>query len=206
MFNLHQTIRRTCAILLLLTVSVGFAGRAAAQPEPSTTTPRWEVRFEVRHDLRLIRLQGEWYWFMTYVVTNRTGEDQIFVPEGVLVTDAGNIIRDGAVDFEIVQELLDLIGSPFLESKMQIIGTLKHGVENAREGLLIWPARDLGDVRDVRVFISGLSSDTQVVEDPVTGEPRTVRKSLLRHYACPGNPLFDPQQAVRFREQRWVMR
>lgn len=184
----------------------GAVAALAAVPEPSAKKPRWEFKFEVVHDLRLIQIQGEWYWFMTYLVTNRTGEDQLFVPNAILYTDAGDIIQDGDVPVEVTQELLELIGNHLLESKNQIIGTLQPGKENAREGLIVWPAGQLTDVGDVRVFVSGLSSDNQVVKNPVTGEDLTVRKHLERQYDTNGELTADPQRAVAFREQRWIMR
>ncbi|MCL4198180.1 MAG: hypothetical protein KJZ69_11895 [Phycisphaerales bacterium] len=179
---------------------------AAAPPEPSARPPRWEFQFEVTHDLRLIQIDTEMYWFMTYLVTNRTGEDQIFVPNAILATDAGDIIKDGEVPYEVTERLVKMMKNPFLESKNQVIGQLKHGRENARESLFIWKAGTLEDVRDVRVFVGGLSSDTQVVKDPVSGKDVVVRKHLAREYDCPGNPLAEPAKAVRLRRQHWIMR
>ncbi len=209
MFQLNLRTRLAAALLLAaLAAFIAPASQSAfAAPEPSARPPRWELQFEIVHDLRLIELDDQWYWFMTYLVTNRTGEDQVFVPNAVLATDAGDIAKDGdEVPYEVTQELLKLMKNPLLESKNQIIGQLKTGKEYAREGLLVWKAGTLDDVRDVRVFFGGLSSDTQVVKNPVTGDDAVVRKHLARLYDCPGDPMADPADAVQLRKQEWIMR
>ncbi len=212
MNHLSRTLTRswqvfTLCLLVLAAVAVSpFAVHpATAAPVPSTTPPRWEIRFKTQHDLRLIQINGEHYWFMTYLATNRTGEDQTFVPNAVLYTDAGDIINDGEVEHEITQYLLDLYDNPLLESKFEIIGTLKYGKENAREGLLVWKAGSL-DIDEVAVFISGFSSETQVVANATTGDEVVVRKSVERRYKVPGDPTADLTSPVKFDTQRWIMR
>lgn len=208
MSRLSLTIRLAAAALLALVSTAGLEARTTslAPPEPSTRPPRWELQFEVTHDLRLIQVGREHYWFLTYLVTNKTGEDQIFVPNAILATDAGDILKDGEVPYEVTERILKMMKNPLLESKNQIIGQLKQGKENAREGLMVWKSGRLEDVRDVRLFIGGLSSDTQVVKNPVTGDDAVVRKHLAREYDCPGEPLAEPGRAVRLRRNHWIMR
>jgi len=205
-FPLTARLLASALLAVLALAAPRHAANAVAPPEPSAKPPRWELQFEVTHDLRLIRISGEDYWFMTYLVTNRTGEDQIFVPNAILATDAGDIIKDGEVPYDVTQQLLKLMKNPLLESKNQVIGQLKQGRENARESLFVWKAGTLEDLRDVRVFIGGLSSDTQVVKNHVTGDDVVVRKHLAREYDCPGDPLAEPARAVRLRRQHWIMR
>jgi len=197
-----------CILALGLTAHPATAARAltADPPEPSASPPRWELRFEVEQPLRLVSIDKQYYWIMTYVVQNRTNEDQIFVPNAILATDHGHILKDGEVTYDLTKKIIELIGSPFLKSKNEIIGSLKQGREYAEEGLLVWKADDLEDVRDVRVFIGGLSSDTQVVKNPVTGEDEVVRKHLALEFDCPGDPTANPDKAVRLRKQHWIMR
>jgi len=209
MFQINRRTRLALATLLTAIAAGLWQGPTAAlaAPEPSAKPPRWELQFEVVHDLRLLELDNQYYWFLTYLVTNRTGEDQVFVPNSVLATDAGDIVKDGEdVPYEITQRILKLMKDPLLESKNQIIGQLKTGKEYAREGLMVWKAGSLDDVRDVRVFFGGLSSDSQVVKNPVTGEDAVVRKHLARLYDCPGDPVADPARAVQLRKQEWIMR
>ena len=194
-------------VLVICAFGLGTTLRTAmaAAPEPSPRPPRWELEFKMVHDLRLIELEGDYYWFMTYMVTNRTGEDQTFVPTAILYTDAGDITTDGDVSFNVTQSLLELLDNPLLESKTEIIGPLLQGRENAREGLLIWPAAAM-DIDQVSVFVAGLSSETQVAINPYSGEETVVRKTLALEYDVPGDPLGNIQQPVSFAAKRWIMR
>jgi hypothetical protein len=210
MMNRRQSTPKAIAAVLALGLCAFPASAAnlfiAMPPEPSAATPRWELRFEVEQPLRLVKVDKEYYWIMTYVVQNRTNEDQIFVPNAILATDYGHILKDGEVTYELTKKIIALIGSPFLKSKNEIIGSLKQGKEYAEEGLLVWKAGDLDEVRDVRVFVGGLSSDTQVVTNPVTGEEEVVRKHLAFEFDCPGDPTAHPDMAVQLRRTHWIMR
>jgi len=186
--------------------AMAMAMRAVAAPMPRAAEPRWELRFEVLNELRLVVLGGQPYWFLTYLVTNRTNQDQTFVPSAILYTDQGEILADDAVPFEVNKELLDLLRNPLLEDRNQIIGVLQQGRENAREGLLVFPAGDLIETDRISIFIAGLSSETQVAINPATGEEVIVRKSLELQYNVPGEALQNPMTPIQFTGRRWVMR
>ncbi len=181
---------------------------AAAAPEPSAAKPRWQLEFEVVNDLRLILLNDRYYWFMTYKVTNRTREDLVFAPSAWLFTDAGQLSRDfnpEEVPLEVVDEIMRLIGNPLLESNTDILGVIRQGKENAREGLFVWAAQGL-DINEVAIFVGGLSSESQVVRHPVTGTDIVVHKTLERRYDIPGDPWRRPQKPGELTGERWIMR
>ena len=192
------------AMLLFFGVFSSVEGVFAA-PEPSPRAPRWELQFKIVHQLRLIKIDEDFYWFATYLVTNKTSEDQTFVPNATLYTDAGDIITDGNIDFHVTDTILELLGNPLLESKNQIIGPLLQGKENAREGLLLWKAGSL-DIDHVTIFISGLSSETQVAINAYTGDESVVRKTLALEYDVPGDPVGTMEKPVRFKGRHWIMR
>lgn len=193
-------------VIIISCILIGNTNTVFSAPEPSSLPPRWEMNIKFIHELRLIQFDGQYYWFMTYLVTNKTGEDQTFVPSATLYTDAGDIITESdGVPYEITKRLLDMIGNPLLESTTQIIGQLKQGKENAREGLLIWKAGNL-DIDEVSVFFSGLSSETQVAINPSTKEEVIVRKTLYRYYKIPGEVTANLQHPTIFEFQRWIMR
>ncbi len=197
-----------CLIAVVLTAVMSIAVNPtalAAAPTPNPIPPRWELDFKVLHNLRLLRIGSDHYWFMTYQVTNTTGDDQTFVPDAVLYTDAGEIIQDAEVDFSVTRTILNLLQNEFLESKTQIIGTLRQGKENAKDGLLVWKAQSL-DIDHVSVFVSGFSSETQVAVNASTGAESIVRKTLSLEYKVPGDPLGDVANPVMFHQQRWIMR
>ncbi|MFG0328545.1 MAG: hypothetical protein ACF8PN_01490 [Phycisphaerales bacterium] len=195
-------------VALVAIIAFGWTGASvgASAPEPSGKPPRWELKFEIQKDLRLIEIDDEFYWFMTYLVTNRTRNDQLFVPDAVLYADDGTIVREGeGVPLDVVDRLQELLANPLLESSTEIIGTLRQGAENAREGLFVWRAGSL-DIDEVALFIAGVSSETQELAHPITGEPIILRKTLERRYDAPGNPAADLRSPVFFRSQRWIMR
>ncbi len=191
--------------LILAVVALSLTTNVSAAPTPSPRPARWEIDFKVKHELRLVSLSGEYYWFMTYLVTNNTGEDQTFVPSATLYTDAGEIVDDGDVDLDVIDEMLELLSMPLLEAKNDILGTILQGKENAREGLLIWKAGSL-DIDHVTVFVSGLSSETQVALNSFTGEETVVRKAKAREYEVPGDPLANVRRPGLFTGEHWIMR
>lgn len=181
-------------------------GATSAAPMPRAAEPRWELRFEVLNELRLVQIDGGYYWFLTYLVTNRTNRDQTFVPSAILFTDLGEIVPDDAVPYEVNKELLELLANPLLEDRNQIIGVIQQGKENAREGLLVFPAGDLIEVDQISIFVAGLSSETQVAINPETGEEVIVRKTLELQYDVPGEPGQRTLRPAQYVGRRWVMR
>lgn len=197
---------RVTWVLGLVVLAASAAISLAQAPTPKSTPPRWELQFKVGYELRLVQIGRQYYWFMTCLVTNRTAQDQTFVPSAVLYTDAGDIIVESRdVPHEVTLELLDMIGNPLLETSTQVIGQIQIGKENAREVLFLWKAGSL-DIDDLSVFISGLSSETQVAVNPATNEEVIVRKTIQRHYLVPGEPTANIQSPVVFDSQRWIMR
>ena len=67
--------RRRIRIAAAALAVAAAAGTAMAYPRPSTGTPRWELVFEPG-DLRLYvdPVADQAYWYLTYEVTNRTGD------------------------------------------------------------------------------------------------------------------------------------
>ena len=199
-----RTVKR--AALAALAV-MAAAGSALAYPKPSPTPPRWELEFEPG-DLRLYQDEatGEVYWYFTYMLTNRTGRERIWAPSFTLFTDAGEILPSGRdVPTRVADDLHELLGNRFLESQNEIIGEIFFGREHAREGLVVWRARNL-EVNELSMFIAGLSSDTARLEHPVTGQEIVLRKTLQRDYLLPGDLLPHGSKPVELVAERWVMR
>ncbi len=183
------------------------AGSAWAYPRPSAVPTRWELEFEPR-ELRLYmdEAEGLGYWYFTYQVTNRTGRQQIWAPTFTLYTDAGEILTSGRdVPSRVADDILELLGNKLLENQNEIIGEILHGREHAREGLVIWPAREL-DVNEMSLFIAGLSGETAEVYNPSTGRPVLLRKTLERNYLIPGDVVPRGSRPCELVSQRWVMR
>lgn len=181
-----------------------------AAPEPEAVPRRWQLRIDPG-DLRIATLDtpgvGERaYLYFTFKVTNNSGEDRDFAPSFELATDTGFVVRSGrGVPHAVIQQLLQRIGNPFLLDELSVQGRLLQGDENAREGLVIWPAPDL-QASEYTVFASGFSGETKTVSKPDGSGEVVLRKTLMLVHQ--GTGRLDPTSAkplVRVQE-RWILR
>ena len=193
-------------LLAALTV-LATAGPIRAYPIPAVVPYRWEVHFRPG-DLRLYvdPLEGRPYWYFAYTVTNKTGADQIWAPTLVLFTDAGEILPSGAgVPGRVEEGIRDLLRNPLLETQNEVIGDLLQGREFAKDGLAVWPAREL-DINEISLFVGGLSGETASVRNSRTGEKLILRKTLQRDYLIRGDALARGSAPIEFVRERWVLR
>jgi hypothetical protein len=187
---------------------------AGLAPEPSPVPKRWELDVDLG-PLRLTTVSTEGrvpeaYYFMTYKVTNTTGTDVLFAPSFDLATSDGAVARSGrGVPFEVNRQLMERLQNPFLQEQVTMLGLLLQGDENAKEGLIVWPASTL-DVDRLTVYFSGFSGETATIEvpDPRTREPMRVvlRKTLAVNFGVAG--ILDPNDGrpIPVIDQRWIMR
>lgn len=193
--------------LLLAVVFAGFA------PEPDPVPRRWQLDVKVG-PLRVATVAtsgGEpvVYAYLTYFVTNNTGEDRLFAPLFELTTDEGHLVRSGqGVPLDVTREIQRRLDNPLLEDQIKILGPILQGPANAREGLVIWPLPRL-EVDEINIYAAGFSGETRTVEFPMTdGSVKrvTLRKSLMLRHSTPG--VIDPGPAGEIEriEQRWIMR
>ncbi|MFO0875390.1 MAG: hypothetical protein U0575_15675 [Phycisphaerales bacterium] len=199
-----------CAPLLVAVALAAVAGTApvaVAAPAAQSAFSRWTLDFKPG-DLRLYvdPTTKKAYWYMTYRVVNRTGDDRMWAPRFDLLSDDGQIQRSGRdVPSSVSRDLLKLLGNSLLEDQNQVIGQLLQGIEHAKDGLVVWPATS-PNVTELSVFVSGLSGETQPVKNPVTGETVVLSKTLCRDYATHGNAPLQPGVPVELRDERWVWR
>ncbi|MAT81609.1 MAG: hypothetical protein CMJ29_08180 [Phycisphaerae bacterium] len=173
--------------LIIATACLVLATSVVAVPSPKAVPARPELSF-TPGDLRIFRSNedGRWYWYFTYGVENNTGIDQIWIPDMVLYTDQGEILKAGqGVSSLVTDEIVEYIGDPLLEPQYAIIGDLKQGRGNAKNGLSVWPARQM-EVNELALFVAGMSSETLEVEHPLTKAPVVLKKTLKREYLIPG--------------------
>lgn len=202
--------------------ALGVATPAYAAPEPSLIPTRWQL--DVRPGpLRIAQVEVEtqiagpsgsvvtvrqprFFFYLTYTVVNNSGEDLMFAPSFELATDDGRLIRSGRdVPGEVTSELLTRMRNPFLLDQIGIIGTLTQGEENAREGLVVWPAENVR-VDEVTIFASGFSGESRRVVRPDTGEEVVLRKVLMLRHDTPGELLGQGDRPVERTQQRWILR
>jgi hypothetical protein len=204
-FNPLASSRSQAGCITLLLSAMLSA--AIAYPKPAAVPYRWELDFEPG-SLRLFvdPVSGESYWYFTYVVTNRTGRDQIWAPSFVLYTDQGEILTSGMdVPTFIENAVRDMLGNPLLEMQNEIIGDLYQGREHAKDGLVVWRAPST-DVNELSLFVSGISGETARVENPISGEELILRKTLQRDYLIRGDAAARGSDPVEMIDERWVLR
>ncbi len=201
--QMHRAMRVAAAAVAVL----GALGSALAFPRPAAVPTRWELEFQPG-PLRVYLDEpgGEVFWYMPYMVTNRTGRERIWAPTFALYTDAGEIIASGRdVPSRVTEDLLELLGNELMKQQNEIIGEIFHGRENAREGLVVWRAGDV-DVNELSVFVAGISGETTTIRNPASGERVTLRKTLKRDYLIPGEAIARGSKPVELVVESWVMR
>jgi hypothetical protein len=183
-----------------------LAGGAA--PEPDPVPRRWQLDIETG-PLRcaVVDVPGvgpRSYFYLTYRVTNNSGEDLLFAPSFELATQE-EVLRSGRnVPLEVTRTLLQSCQNEFLQDQIGIIGQLLQGKENARDGIVIWPANDL-NVEDVAIYAAGFSGETATVIAPDTKQKFILRKTLMLRYKVSGE--LNPRGAIPLAEPpRWIMR
>jgi len=185
-------------------------GRAGAFPQPSIVPTSWQLEIRYDHPRALpVRLPGEAapriYWFLTYTVTNNTGEDQNFVPEIMLLTDSGDLIRANRnIPPRVFATIKQELRNPLLRSPTEVVGRLLQGPDNAVDGVAIWPMPE-HDVNQVSIFIQGLSGETYEVDD-AAGQKHLLRRTLMLDYSTPGSVEQQPRKPWLFKGQKWVVR
>ena len=173
------------ALLLILSTT---ASSSWAYPKATDHPQRWQLSFE-SSGLRFYRdlRTGQGYWVLIYEVTNETDRDQRWVPSFTLVTDHGEVLDSGAdVPRRIHMAILETFGDPLLTLQSEMSGSLMRGKEHAIRGLVVWKAGH-ENVREVQVFIGGVSGDTAKVKNPVTGEQITLHRDLQLSWRIPGS-------------------
>ena len=209
-------IERLSVLKYLVVVLAGALALGAGQrpPEPDPLPQRWELDLIVG-PLRVITLdvEGEGrqpFFYMTYRVTNNSGEDLQFAPIFEIGNENGDVVRAGTdVPRSVRQGLLRLLDNPLLEDQIQIIGKILQGRENAKDGLVIWRAPSL-TTDELAVYASGFSGETQQVEfrNPDTGESETMtfRKTYMVRYTTPGTLVGQGSTPLEVIGERWIMR
>lgn len=190
----------------------GVVPAVSAAPEPNPVTTAWEFTFE-NGPLRLAWVDTgngpHPYFYLTYRITNYSGKDLKFIPDVTLVTSESHVLKAGRdVSGAVTEEIMKRLDNPLLESQYDIVSDVLEGPENARDGVVIWPADDL-DVDELTVFFAGLSGEYEsYVVGRNTTDPRrySLRKTLMLRYATPGDISRQGSTPFELAEKRWVMR
>lgn len=203
---------RSCAALVLglLWIALGCAWA----PEPDPVPRRWQLDFKIG-PLRMVTLDTSEggrasYYYLTYHVTNTSGEELLLAPSFEMSTGDGELLRSGRdVPAEVTAKILEMLANPLIEDQIGILGVIMQGQENAKDGVVIWPVTNMHP-EEIAVYASGFSGETkyQATKDAKTGEPvrAVLRKTYMARYQMPGE--LDGRGSAPFppSEQKWIMR
>jgi len=197
-------------------VCVSFAApEPAIVPRPGEWTV--DVTFEHLEQILLQRTadsKPERFWYTIITLTNNTDQDVDFYPKCELMTDTFQIIPAGKNVPPAVFQLIKTRHQskyPFLERLEKADNKILQGEDHAKDLAIIWTDFD-AQATAIKVFITGLSNETAVIDHPIQkdefGQPTKVflRKTLQLSYALEGDPALRPYLKVVYKGQTWVMR
>jgi len=202
---------------VMAVVIVNCLAFAAPQPAVVAKSGDWtlDVRFE--HPRQIVLPgpnQQQRYWYIILTLTNKSGRDVDFYPQCDLLTDTFQLIPAVKGTSTVLSEKIKNRHHgkyPFLELLENAGNKLLQGEDNTKDIAVIWPDFD-PNAKSVHIFISGLSNETAVLDNPVEkdkdGKPVKVylRKTLELGYSIAGDPKFRDDQKLKFENKRWVMR
>ena len=198
---------RFCVAMLALLV---FATVTHGAPKPEIVPASYQLDFEYNKPKPIaIRTTGgniQWYWYMVYTVTNHTGNDRLYIPDITIAYDDGQIVTAGAdIPASVFKAIQKKQKNPLLQSPMQVVGNLLQGEDFARSSVAIWP--HFGPkVKEMRIFIAGLSGETAKLKVKGKKEPVLLRKARMLIYCVPGSDTHPQDQVLKRRADKWIMR
>lgn len=236
----RSTGYRSMRIVACLALAIGSAAtaylapQATAQtarfPEPSFYPISWELNFKHSDPKRIVvRVPGDAtpkaYWYITYTVTNNGNDIVEFDPVFELIADDGKFHRaNRAIPSDVFEAIKKKEGNKLLESPKQIVGSVKPGREQARDGVAIWP-EPLKEMGTFTIFAAGLSGETVIMKKVgnqyVAVDPKKAaeelkdvkdedRLLLTKQYQVTYRVLGDEQvpgvDPIEKKGSKWVMR
>ena len=211
-----QLVQSTCfrrfvlTALALAAFIIAAPAGSMAFPEPSIVPRAWQLDFEVKKPQKIAFRDAsgnlQWYWYIVYKVTNKTGEELMFIPEIEIAMDNGELIHAGrGVPAIIFDRIKAQERNQLLESPVHVVGRLLLGEDHAKESVIVWPVPP-GDINEVRIFVAGLSGETQLVDSIASDGKILFRKSLMMTYSAEGNPMMTRDRTLTKRDEQWIMR
>jgi hypothetical protein len=221
---MKQVAAALCGLVLLVLV----CSRAETAPKPSDVSTSWELNFtcQAPKPIRVTvpgRRDPVTFWYVQYTVTNQTNNEQVFVPDFVLYTDTGQIIRAGQdVPGIVFRTIKQALNEPLLRDQADVSGTLLRGANNAKQGVMIFTDIDPA-AGSFDIFVGGLSGETARIEPPqpvptqiydrakkqtttVLKDQVVLSKTLQLHYALPGEASARLVTAAALKTKTWIMR
>ncbi|HXE53084.1 MAG TPA: hypothetical protein VN541_08720 [Tepidisphaeraceae bacterium] len=207
-------MRQALVLVTLAAFGAAFVSPAHAKkyPEPSIYPIAWQLDFKHSEPKRVV-VGTTPYWYMTYTVTNNTGQEQVWRPNFVMLTNDGkNIPSDRDIPIEVFDQIKASENNRFLQPAALVAGPLRQGPDQAKDGVAIWkePNPRMGEFK---IFVGSLSGEFVILKDdkdkPVEGPdklPVILRKTLELDYAVYGDQYYPARHEVHATGEKWVMR
>jgi hypothetical protein len=158
--------------------------------------------------------QVQRFWYTILTIRNNTRTDMEFYARCDLLTDTGQLVPSfGNIPLPLAHHLRQLyqVKYPLLQPIYAVGNRLLQGEDHAVDVLVMWPDFD-PQAKQARLYITGLSNETAVVNHPVqkdtNGLPLQVflRKTLELTYDLRSEATLRTDADVTFESKRWVMR
>lgn len=200
----------TCGVALVFSSSKVVARSLA--PRPALASRSWQLDFSFSKPQRMRVMVGQGRqahvvtcYYLRYTVVNNTGKDIFFVPRFEMLTDTGRVIAATSdISGKLFAAIRHRTGDAFLINPMLVAGRLLQGKDYARDSVAVFMGLTSKD-RGFKIFVSGLSGETAVQTDPLTGKPVVLHKTLLLHYSVPGEAINLRPHPILL-SKTWVMR
>ncbi len=209
---MKSMLRTAWAVVLLPAV----LSQAAPKPAIVQGPLLWTADATFEHLQQIVYQPSEQskprrFWYLILTVNNNTGKDIEFYPQCDLMTESFEILPAGK---RVPQEIFEIVATlyrdkyPLLESMAAADNRILQGEDNARDIALIWSDFDSG-AKNVKLFITGLSNETAVVNAPGRGDTSQrvyLRKTLELRYHLKGDAAWRSNGDIVYQGHQWVMR
>ena len=179
-------------------------------PEPSAYPVSWELSVKYQNPKRIIvQAPGDAnpfaYWYVTYHVVNNTDRDKVlFYPTIEMETQSGDLIRS---DNHVKPAVFDAIKAQeklkYLLDANHIGGELRHGEDESRDGVAIWPEPAL-QMGTFSIYLSGFWGETRTIK--VGGKDVTLHKTLQLTYHLNSDADHPGQGELVDQGSQYIMR
>lgn len=180
-------------LVMALALSQSADAPAAPQAPAAPTRPAirsdevWNLEYEAG-PMRLFRdaATGEAYWYTTFTLFNRSGQDRHVAPRWELVDEEGRVTPEGrGVPGDVTKAIQRLLNDPQLQESHGVMGAMGQGPANAKSGFVVFPAGP--ELRRFSLLVSGLSNGEDAIKDVKTGKRIVTRRTWRIDYQVPGD-------------------
>ncbi len=208
----HRNLPLVAGVMALL------VSAAMAVPEPSLILApgEWlvDVQFHSAPQPIMVKLAGEdqprRFWYLTYTVTNNTGEDIDFYPRVEAFTNTFKLYETGVKNRrEVFEAIRDRYNNtiPLMEPRDFVSGKLLQGQDNARDSVIIFEDFD-PEATSLKIFFAGLSNESEEITINSIGKSKKflLHRTLMLQYQIPGDRFNPDKRVLLYRDREWIMR